>query len=108
MENKLEQENDFERLDLSIKTNTKKWSIKLIVITIIFAIIFLLSPIAYFNLGTSIPSFLITLGWLVLCIVLRKKYKVLPLIIVDVIMLIANAMVMYSHIIMISVTQGKV
>lgn len=104
MEKKLEKENDFERLDLTPEENTKKWSIKLVIITIIFAIAFLVSPIACFGLATSIPSFLITLVWLIICIMSRKKYKVLPLIIVDIIMLIMNALILYSHIVMSSIS----
>lgn len=84
--------------------NIKKWSVKMVAITLVFAILFFISSIACFGLVTSIPSFLITLGWLIICIILRKKYKVLPLIIVDIIMLVMNALVLYSHIFMISIS----
>lgn len=103
MENVPRKENDFERLDLQPEENIKRWSNKLVIITIIFAIIFLISPLATLNLVTSISSFFIALIWLIVCIASRNKYKVLPLIIIDAVMLIINTLILHSHIIMYSI-----
>lgn len=107
MDNTSKNEKNFERLDLSVNDEKKQWSKKLIITTILLGLIFFVSPIASFGLITSTLSFLIMLSWLIICIVLRKKYKVWPLIIVDIITLIFIALILYSHVIMYSIEKVR-
>jgi len=90
-------EKKYEPLDLELPANKKKWNVPLIIVSIVWILLSLLSPFAVMSLAVCIIYICVPAAIIIYSIIKRKANKIALIIICNLISVIFNSFILFTH-----------